>query len=180
MLVVLFWVFITAVLVGILALGHFFVGMKLLPYFLKYELEKHGEKTCYDCSSSLRMDSSLYLYRYISTIGRDKWDAMGKENRDKIRDTCATRDEDKGVREYEDSLEHCKRRANKKSSAWLKHLPKVMKDQALGSALDSIGEEKLRLREIDLAVERYRAEELTPAEAWDMLFEKAQTADKEL
>lgn len=179
MLVVLFWVFITAVLLGALVLGHFFVGMKLLPYFLKYELEKHGEKKCYDCASIFRVGSTHYLYRHISSIGRDNWVAMSQEERDRIRDSYTTSDEDEGAREYENSLEHCKRRANKKSSAWLKHLPKVMKDQALGTALDSIGEEKLRLREIDLAVERYRAEELTPAEAWDMLFEKAQITGKE-
>ena len=179
MLVVLFWVFITAVLLGVLALGHFFVGMKLLPYFLKYELEKHGEKTCYDCSSTNFGLGSADFYRQISIMGRDKWNKMSKEDRDEIRETYIISDEEDGVREYEYSLEHCKRRAGKKSSAWLKHLPKVMKDQALGSALDSIGEEKVRLREIDLAVERYRAEELTPAEAWDMLFEKAQITGKE-
>lgn len=121
----------------------------------------------------------MEFYRHISLLGRDVWDEMSKEERDKVRETYTVREEQDGVWEYENSLEHCKRRANKKASAWLKYLPKVLKDQSLNNALDSIGEEKKRLHEIDLAVQRYRAEELTPVEAWDMLFEKAQITGKE-
>lgn len=176
MLVVLFWLFIIVVLSGIGWLVHFFVGMKLLPYFLKYELDKHGEKKCYDCSNSFGLDSSHDLYRHISLLGMDKWNNMSKEERDKIREIYVVSDEDDGSREYDRSLEHCKRRANKKSSAWLVNLPEVMKDQKLGSALNEIGEEKIRLHEIDLAVKRYREEELTSGEAWDILFDKAKNS----
>lgn len=179
MLVVLFWVFISVVSLGSLFLVHFLVGLKLLPFFLNYEMIKHGEKKCFDCRSIFGSDSSMEFYRHVSLIGRDKWDKMSKEERDEIREIYKVSEEHDGLWEYENSLEHCKRRANKKASAWLKYLPKVLKDQSLNNALDSIGEEKKRLHEIDLAVQRYRAEELTPVEAWDKLFELAKSSAKE-
>lgn len=179
MLVVLFWVFISVVCLGFLFLVHFLVGLKLLPFFLNYELIKHGEKKCYDCGDRFGLGSSVDFYRHVSLLGRDVWAEMSQEERDEIRETYRVREEDDGVREYENSLEHCKRRANSKASAWLKYLPKVLKDQSLNKALSSIGEEKKRLHEIDLAVQSYRAEELTPVEAWDKLFELAKSSAKE-
>lgn len=179
MLVVLFWVFISVVSLGLLFLVHFLVGLKLLPFFLNYEMIKHGEKKCYDCIDVFNLGRSADFYRHVSLLGRDKWEEMNKEERDKVRETYRVREEFDGVREYEASLEHCKRRANKKASAWLKYLPKVLKDQSLDKALTDIGDEKKRLHEIDLAVQRYRAEELTPVEAWDKLFELAKSSTEE-
>lgn len=171
-MIVLFWVIVLLMLAGVFWVIHFLIGLKLVGFFLNYELSLHKEGECYICKRHISYSD---IIDHIWGMGYPSWEGLSSAQRETVRkqfqDMESLDEERNAVLAYEESLKHCQRRAKVKASLWVVHLPKVLSDQALGKALDKISDEKKRLREVEEMIRKYRSEELTQTQAWDKLFE---------